>query len=91
MSEIHDMALAWKDYPATTGASQAARHLAYAYLDLEAKLETITQALYDVAHGMVPASFSLEGEPLEVRSRLFTWSQERARVGLATAHKGEEE
>lgn len=59
--------------------------------ELRAKLEAATQALYDVAHGMVPASFTLEGEPLEVRSRLFTWSQERARVGLATAQKGEEE
>ena len=56
---------------------------------LEAKLEAMERALYDVAKGMVPNDFSLEGDPREVRSRLFTWSQERAREGLAAAQEEE--
>ena len=56
---------------------------------LEAKLETMERALYDVAKGMVPNDFSLEGDPREIRSRLFTWSQERAREGLAAAQEEE--
>ena len=65
--------------------------LAVKYVALKAKLEAVTQSLYDVAHGMVPASFSLDGDPLEVRSRLFTWSQERARAGLAAAQQEQED
>ena len=58
--------------------------------DLKAKLKAMERALYDVAKGMVPNDFSLEGDPREVRSRLFTWSQERAREGLAAAQEKEE-
>lgn len=51
--------------------------------------EAVREALEDIAKGMVPPEVSKHLEtdtPAEFRSRMWTWSQKRARVALAEEH-----
>ena len=58
---------------------------------LLADADALQQALYDIAHGMVPPEFltGIENETKEsFQTRLATWSQKRAKEALANL-KGE--
>ena len=66
---------------------RAAKHLR----ELLADADALQQALYDIAHGMVPREFltDIENETKEsFQTRLATWSQKRAKEALANL-KGE--